>query len=80
VHRGLERLAASGATGALVVAHKGVLCEIVSKLTGARPAAGHPALGAAIVLTRAADGSWRTGSRSSNPEEIAVPMPVEVAR
>jgi len=80
VHRGLDRLLASGATGALVVGHKGVLCEITQKLTGTRPERPHPELAEVIVLTRGADGAWRTGSRSSNPDDLPIPGPVEVAR
>jgi broad specificity phosphatase PhoE len=80
VHRGLERILASGATGALVVVHKGVICEIARELTGARPERPHPELAEAIVLTRAADDHWHTGARSSNPDDIPIPGPIELAR
>jgi broad specificity phosphatase PhoE len=80
VHRGLDRLLASGATGALVVTHRGVVCAIVEKLTGTRPARPHPELAEVIALTLGADGAWRTGTRSSNPDDLPIPGPVEVAR
>ena len=80
VHRGLERLGVSRATGVLVVAHKGVIREIVRVLTGTAPDREHPRLGEAIVLTRANDGIWRTGTRSSNPDGIPTAAPVQVAR
>ena len=79
VQRGLERLLASGATGALVVTHKGVIREIVRLLVGALDDRERPALGEAIVLTRAPDGSWRLGTRSSNPDGIATAAPVQLA-
>lgn len=78
VHRGLERVFASGATGALVVAHRGVIREIVLALTGARPAPEVPALGEAIALTREGD-RWITGVRSSNPPNIPTAAPVELS-
>jgi len=80
VHRGLASLLASGATGALVVAHKGVIREIVHELGAALPDRAQPELAQAVVLTRAADDSWRLGSRSSNPSDIPIPGPVEIAR
>lgn len=80
VARGLERLRASGATGALVVAHKGVIREIARLLGCEIAERDRPELGEAIVLTRSADGCWRTGSRSSNPEGIPTAAPVQVAR
>lgn len=80
VARGLERLRASGATGALVVAHKGVIREIARLLGCEIAERDRPALGEAIVLTRAADGTWRMGSRSSNPDGIPTAAPVQVAR
>lgn len=78
VERGLERTFASGASGALVVAHRGVIREIVRALTGAYPAQEVPALGEAIVLTREGD-RWITGVRSSNPPGLPVAAPVEVS-
>ena len=80
VRRGLDRLLGSAATGALVVAHKGVLCEIAQELTGARPERPRPELGEENVLTRAADGAWHAGGRSSNPDDLPIPGPIEIAR
>lgn len=77
VQRGLERIVSSGALGALVVAHRGVIREIVLTLTGARPAAEVPALGEVLALTRDGD-RWITGVRSSNPPNIPTPAPVEL--
>jgi broad specificity phosphatase PhoE len=76
---GLERVATSGATGALVVTHRGVIREIVQHLCGAPLDRAIPALGEAVVLTLAGDGSWRVGSRSSNPEGIPTAAPVQLA-
>lgn len=78
VLRGLERIVASGAGGALVVAHRGVIREIVLALTGARPAPEVPALGEVVVLTREGEG-WITGMRSSNPPNIPTAAPVELS-
>ncbi|MCU0669383.1 MAG: histidine phosphatase family protein [Myxococcota bacterium] len=78
VCRGLERTLASGANGALVVAHRGVIREIVLALTGERPAHEVPALGEAIVLTRDGD-RWITGVRSSNPPGLPTAAPVELS-
>ena len=78
VRRGLERTLASGANGALVVAHRGVIREIVLALTGARPAEAVPALGEAVALTRDGD-RWITGVRSSNPPGIPTAAPVELS-
>jgi broad specificity phosphatase PhoE len=79
VKRGLDRLLASGAMGALVVVHKGVVREIVRSLSDAALDRDRPALGEAVVLTRDAAG-WRSGTRSTNPPGIPTAAPVEVAR
>lgn len=78
VQRGLARVVASGACGALVVAHRGVIREIVLALTGARPAAEVPALGEVVVLTREGE-RWITGVRSSNPPGLPTAAPVELS-
>ena len=70
VERGLDALLASGATGALVVVHKGVVRAIQERLTGAKPEPDQPGLGEAIVLTRDGDGSWFVGQHSSNPPAL----------
>ncbi len=64
---GLERLQASGASRALVVAHKGTVRTIVETLTGETFGADEPPLGAVIGISRGADGTWRVGRRSSDP-------------
>jgi broad specificity phosphatase PhoE len=65
--RGLERLQASGATCALVVAHKGTVKTITEALTGTLLEDGQPTLGSAILLSRGADDRWVVGRRGSNP-------------
>lgn len=80
VQRGLDRLGHSGAQGALVVTHKGVIGEIVRELTGAALEPGHPALAEVVVLTRTPSGDWFVGAHSSNPPGIPIPGPVEIAR
>lgn len=67
VRRGLERLLAEPAHGALAVIHKGVIRTIVAELTGDKLEPAAPPLGGFVVLTRAPDGSWFQGERSSNP-------------
>jgi broad specificity phosphatase PhoE len=67
VERGLERLLASAARGALVVVHKGVIRTIVERLTGVAVDRGQPALGEIVGVSRSADGSWFLGRHSSNP-------------
>jgi broad specificity phosphatase PhoE len=79
VQRGLARLLHSGASGVLVVGHKGVIREIVQGLTGERPEREQPALGDAIVLTREAGDRWVQGARSSNPPGVPLAAPVELA-
>ena len=67
VERGLERLLASHARGALVVVHKGVIRTVVERLTGVAVDRGQPALGEIVGVSRAVDGSWFLGRHSSNP-------------
>lgn len=67
VERGLERLLAAHARGALVVVHKGVIRTIVERLTGAALEPGQPGLGEMVGLSRNLDGSWYSGRRSSDP-------------
>jgi broad specificity phosphatase PhoE len=67
---GLEALAQSGATGALLVVHKGVIHTITEHLLGEPLEEGIPPLGEAVSLTRRADGSWFLGRRSSDPEGL----------
>jgi broad specificity phosphatase PhoE len=67
VHAGLGRLLATRESSAIVVAHKGIVREIVEKLTGTRPESEEVGLGAVLQVTRRSDGSWHRGRRSSNP-------------
>jgi broad specificity phosphatase PhoE len=71
VKRGLERLLASPARGALVVAHKGVIRTIVDELTGSTLDREHPALGELVGVSRQPDGSWFLGRHSSNPPALS---------
>ena len=80
VQRGLDRVLATTAMGALLVVHKGVIRTIVEKLTGELPEREHPRLGEAIVVTRAHDGRWLLGGHSSNPASVPLAAPVSVAR
>ncbi len=64
---GLENLKRSGATSALVVAHKGTVRTIVEALAGSGLPDGEPQLGTFIGLSCAADGNWHLGRRGSNP-------------
>jgi broad specificity phosphatase PhoE len=80
VQRGLDRVLATNALGALLVIHKGVIRAIVLSLTGQLPEREHPGLGEAIVLTRAHDGRWMLGGHSSNPAGVPLAAPVSVAR
>ncbi len=70
VKRGLERLLAGPARGALLVVHKGVIRVIVEELLGEKLERDRPRLGEVVVLTRDARGAWFRGSRSSNPPAL----------
>ena len=72
VQRGLERLLASDARGALVVAHKGVVRIQLELLTGQPLERERPALGEIIGVTRDPAGTWFVGRRSSNPPALEV--------
>jgi broad specificity phosphatase PhoE len=71
VQRGLERLLASPARGALVVVHKGVIRAIVEELTGAPLDRERPALGELLGVSRQPDGSWFVGRHSSDPPALS---------
>jgi broad specificity phosphatase PhoE len=74
VMRGLEGLLGAPGTGALVVAHKGVVRAIVEKLTGEALAdRAQPQLGDVVFVTRRPDGRWMLGVRSSNPPGVVNP-------
>jgi broad specificity phosphatase PhoE len=65
---GFDQIAASGARGALLVVHKGVIRTIGEHLAG-EPISDGPELGAAISLSRVGD-QWLFGRRSSNPPAL----------
>lgn len=69
--RGLERLKESGATSALVVAHKGTVRTIAAALAGAEDGDAEIPLGGHIELSCGADDVWRRGRRGSNPAALA---------
>jgi broad specificity phosphatase PhoE len=71
VQRGLERLLAAPARGALVVVHKGVIRAIVEELTGAPLDRERPALGELLGVSRQPDGSWFVGRHSSDPPALS---------
>jgi broad specificity phosphatase PhoE len=71
VKRGLERLLASPARGALVVAHKGVIRAVVEELTGSTLERERPGLGELVGVSRQPDGSWFLGRHSSNPPALS---------
>ncbi len=71
VVNGLERLRESGAHSALLVAHKGVIRALAQELLGEALPQGEPPLGGVVDLTRAVDGSWFRGRRSSDPPALA---------
>lgn len=59
VMRAFERIDASGAEGALVVAHKGVIRTLSESLCGSPLPDGRPDLAAAVHLSRDAGDAWR---------------------
>ncbi len=67
VHRGLDRLLASGARSALLVLHKGPVRAITARLLGEALPRGEPELAGSVALTRIGPDRWRLGRRSSNP-------------
>lgn len=69
VQRGLERLHASGASSAILVAHKGVIRTLVQALCDAELAPELPALGGVVQVMRRSDGRWHVGRRSSDPRD-----------
>lgn len=78
VQRGLDRVLAADAHGALLVLHKGVIRAIAEALTGEALAPDEPAVGSAVVLTRRPDGRWFRGQHSSNPAGVDAAEPVEL--
>lgn len=78
IERGLTRLRSTGASSALVVAHKGVVRTLLELVCGQTLEAEMPRLGGVIHASRDAAGNWstgRVGSDSSCGEEpVGVPM------
>ncbi len=70
VTAGLNEFMGNSANSALLVLHKGVIRIIVDTLSGEALPDGGPDLGEVLLLTRQGDGSWKTGSPSSNPEAL----------
>ena len=68
--RGFARLEATGARGALLVLHKGVIRTIAELLLGSPLAGSAPELGESVALSRDADGRWFVGRTSSNPAAL----------
>jgi broad specificity phosphatase PhoE len=69
VLRGLETLRASGASSAIVVAHKGVIRTLVQAVCGVELAPELPALGGVVQVMCRSDGQWHVGRRSSDPRD-----------
>ncbi len=65
VERGLARLRSSGASSAIVVAHKGVVRVIAESLSGEALGPGQPPLGGVVQVICRSDGRWHIGRRSS---------------
>lgn len=67
VMRAFERVASSGAAGALLVGHKGVIRTLAEKLVGSPLPADVPGLASEVSLSLAPSGTWFLGRRGSNP-------------
>ena len=74
VERALGRILASGGSTAVGVLHKGVIREIVRRLSGEPLPLGEPPLGGLVALTRIAGGAWIQGERSSDPPGLAASL------
>ena len=61
IARGLEHLRESGASSALVVAHKGVVRTLLELVSGEKLASPEPELGGIIHVRRDHLGQWRSG-------------------
>ena len=67
VMRAFERVASSGAAGALLVGHKGVIRTLAEKLVGSPLPADVPDLASEVSLSREPSGTWFLGRRGSDP-------------
>lgn len=65
IARGLDRLQSSGASSALVVAHKGVVRTLLELMSGETLASHEPELGGVIHVVRDGGGLWRKRSAES---------------
>ncbi len=78
IERGLDRLRASGAQSALVVAHKGVVRTLLELATRYTLEAEMPPLGGVIHASRDSGGLWSTGRIGSDgscgEDPVGVPM------
>jgi broad specificity phosphatase PhoE len=71
VAEGFARIEESGAQGALLVVHKGVIRTIAEQLLGTPLPDGVPELGGCVDLSRDGDeGDWFRGRRSSDPPPL----------
>jgi broad specificity phosphatase PhoE len=70
VGRGLARVEETGARGALLVVHKGVIRTLAELLRGAPLDGNAPDLGGRIAMSRDANGRWFIGRDSSNPPAL----------
>ncbi|MEO1936492.1 MAG: histidine phosphatase family protein [Myxococcales bacterium] len=79
IERGLMRLRQTGASSALVVAHKGVVRTLLELVSGQTIGAELPTLGGVIHVSRDAGGVWATGRTGSDgscgEDSVGVPMP-----
>jgi broad specificity phosphatase PhoE len=75
VGRGLARLEQTGAQGALLVVHKGVIRTIADLLRGAPLEGDAPELGGRLAMSRDANGRWFIGRDSSNPAALEADPP-----
>lgn len=78
IERGLSHLRASEVQSVLVVAHKGVVRNLLELVTGQTLEAGHPPLGGVIHASRNASGVWSTGRVGSDAScgepPVGIPM------
>lgn len=67
IARGLDRLRTSGASFALVVAHKGVVRTLLDLVSGETLASHEPELGGVIHVARDTEGRWRRADLGKRP-------------
>ena len=74
VGRALEGLRSGPWFSVLVVSHGETIRELVERLAGTPLPEGRPRIGELALVTRDADGRWRLGRRSSDPEPLRSPL------